>query len=68
MINVKLNNGVVAEIQVTTTEMWEAKHELGGDALYNKVRAGLDETGEYNKKMLKLYDDARAKTKARLSR
>lgn len=66
MINVKLDNGVVAEIQVTTTEMWEAKHELGGDDLYNKVRSGSDKTGEYEQKMLNLYKQARNKTMARI--
>lgn len=67
MINVKTKGGVIAEIQVTTVEMWEAKKDLGGDALYHKVREQVDGFEKYEKQMLNLYRQAEQKTKARLA-
>jgi len=66
MINVKLPNGVVAEVQITTAEMWEAKKDLGGDKLYHLVRAGEGDVAKHNQKMLDLYREATERTHQRI--
>lgn len=66
MVNVKLPDGRLAEVQVTYKEMWWAKHEGGGDDLYKLVRSGQDSDGSIETKMLKLYEDAYKSARARL--
>lgn len=69
MINVKAPDGHIVEIQVTTREMWVAKKDLGGDELYHLLRTDTGMVKDVNalsEKMIRLYDEARAKTKKRL--
>lgn len=57
----------VAEVQVTTPEMWKAKIELGGDKLYHQVRIKEGDWQVAEQKMTKLYADARAAVDKRLA-
>lgn len=66
LINVKMDNGLIGEIQVATPEMWRAKTELGGDALYHVVRVESEGWQELRVKMEQLYREADAMATARL--
>lgn len=66
MINVIAPDGHIVEIQVTTKEMWRAKIDLGGDALYHKVREKVEGFEAYEQEMMNLYDAANKATMARL--
>lgn len=46
IVNVKMTDGSVAEVQLTTPEMLHAKHELGGHDLYKKIRAVAGNTAK----------------------
>jgi HK97 family phage portal protein len=67
IINVTGKDGVISEIGVTTPEMWEARKEGGGHKLYEKIRSGKDATGELQKLMDDLYEEAQRKIDERLS-
>jgi hypothetical protein len=67
MINVHLESGNIAEIQVTTKEFWRAKKELGGDDLYHLARVQAEGWEEAENKMNELYSNALQELKARLN-
>lgn len=67
MINVKLADGRLVELQVTTREMWQAKKVLGGDDLYDIVRVKADDWQKAEERMTKLYQDARDAINTRLA-
>ena len=67
IINVKTPNGLTAEVQVTTPEMWRAKKVLGGDDLYHKIRTEAPGWEELKIEMEQLYREADVMTTARLN-
>lgn len=67
MLNVEMKNGIVAEVQVTTPEMWDAKIVKGGDEMYKIVRAKAPGWEKVEKEMNALYQKARDDTKRRLA-
>jgi hypothetical protein len=68
-VNVKLPDGSNGEVLLATPEMLEAKHELGGHALYEEARTTEDATklATLEAQMKDLYQTAQAKTQARLA-
>lgn len=66
IINVMGKDGAIAEIAVTTPEMWAAKEEGGGHKLYELVRTGQDPTGKFKEKMDRLYEEAQQAIEDRL--
>lgn len=65
MVNVKLNDGRLAEVQITYKEMWYAKTH-GGEDLYKQAQNGHDPDGIAQAKMDKLYLDAYNAARARI--
>lgn len=59
IVNVKTEPGHIAEIQLVTPKMWDAKINGGGDQLYHSVRKKLAGWEADQEKMYKLYFDAR---------
>lgn len=65
IINVPTPHGADAEIQVTTPEMLQAK-EAGGHDMYKQVRSKIGDWEKARAAMHQHYDDAHARTAARL--
>ena len=65
IVNVRLEDGTVAEIQMATPEYLHTKHELGGHKLYQQVRVKEGDWEKAEAEMNRLYAEAE---KALLSR